>query len=117
VRQEVLGANIYETNGRLERIIALPHAQRQGDVDNFNSYVPLGKPKKKKGAAHKKRRANRRRTISIRAPCFHVQRLLFARLFLCAALHEARRANRDRELLRMARELFRKRCALRKARE
>ena len=36
VRQKVLGANIHETEGLLERNIALPHAQWQGDVENYN---------------------------------------------------------------------------------
>jgi len=36
VRQEVLGANIHEAEGLLERSIALPHAQWQGDVENYN---------------------------------------------------------------------------------
>jgi len=35
-RQKVLGANIDETEGLLERNIALPHAQWQRDVENYN---------------------------------------------------------------------------------
>jgi hypothetical protein len=36
MRQKVLGANIRETEGLLERDIDLPHAQWQGDVKNYN---------------------------------------------------------------------------------
>ena len=59
MRHKVLGANIHEAEGLLERIIALPHAQWQGDVENYNSYVPFGKSDKK-NAAHKARRVNRK---------------------------------------------------------
>ena len=59
VRQKkVLGANSpsHETQSLLERIIALPHAQWQGDVEKYNLYVPLGKPKKTKHGAQRKAR-------------------------------------------------------------
>jgi len=48
VRQKVLGAKIHETEGLFEQNIALTHAQWQWDVENYNWYFPLGKPKKRK---------------------------------------------------------------------
>jgi len=53
-QRKVLGAIIHETQGLVEQIIALPHAQCQGDVENYNRYVPLGKPTKNKTRRTKK---------------------------------------------------------------